>query len=89
VAELPNDTYLISVATGTINAVVHEGAAMLDGFLGQVQSQLCTAQVVHSDETGPRVNARLAWVHAVSTKTLTLYHLDERRGVTAVVSQTK
>jgi hypothetical protein len=60
VAELPNDTYDTSVATGTINAVVHEGAAMLDGFLGQVQAQLRTAQVVHADETGPRVNARLA-----------------------------
>lgn len=84
VAELLCDTYDASVSTGAIVAMVHEGAAMLDGFLGEVQTQLRTSSVVHADETGLRVNARLAWVHAVSTKALTLYHLDERRGVTAM-----
>lgn len=39
---------------------------------------------MHADETGLRVNARLAWVHAVSTTDLTLYHLDEGRGSTAM-----
>jgi transposase len=82
VAELLNDTYDASVATGTINAVVHEGAAMLDGFLSHVRAQLRTSSIVHADETGLRVNARLAWVHAVPTKALTLDHLDERRGLT-------
>ncbi len=84
VAELLHDTYDASVSTGAIVAMVAEGAAMLDGFLGEVQAQLRTAQVVHADETGLRVNALLAWVHAVSTTDLTLYHLDKRRGVTAM-----
>ena len=84
VAELLADTYAGSVSTGTIVAMVAEGAAMLDGFLGEVQAQLRTAQVVHADETGLTVNALLAWVHAVSTTDLTLYHLDKRRGVTAM-----
>ena len=83
-AELLHDTYDASVSTGAIVAMVAEGAAMLDGFLGEVQAQLRTAQVVHADETGLRVNALLAWVHAVSTTDLTLYHLDTRRGVTAM-----
>jgi len=84
VGELLADTYAASVSTGAIVAMVHEGAAMLDGFLGEVQAQLRRAKVVHADETGLRVNALLAWVHAVSTTDLTLYHLDTRRGVTAM-----
>ncbi len=51
---------------------------MLDGSLGEVQTQLRTAAVVHADETGLRVNARLARMHVVSTKELTPYHLDTR-----------
>ena len=58
---------------------------MLDGFLAQVQGPpVAPLQVVHADETGLRVNARLAWVHAASTTELTLYHLDSRRGTTAM-----
>ncbi len=84
VAELLRDTYGASVSTGAIVAMVAEGAAKLDGFLGEVRAQLRAAQVVHADETGLRVNALLAWVHAVSTTDLTLYHLDTRRGTTAM-----
>jgi hypothetical protein len=84
VAELLADTYAAPVSTGAIVAMVAEGAAMLDGFLSEVQAQLRTAKVVHADETGLRVNALLAWVHALSTTDLTLYHLDKRRGTTAM-----
>jgi transposase len=84
VAELLHDTYAASVSTGAIVAMVAEGAGLLDGFLSEVQTQLRTSSVVHADETGLRVNARLAWVHAVSTTDLTLYHLDTRRGTTAM-----
>lgn len=84
VAELLCDTYDASVSTGAIVAMVQEGAAMLGGFLGEVQAQLRTQEVVHADETGLRVNALLAWVHAVSTTDLTLYHLDKRRGSVAM-----
>ena len=84
VGELLADTYGASVSSGAIVAMVAEGAAMLDGFLDEVRAQLRTAKVVHADETGLRVNALLAWVHAVSTTDLTLYHLDKRRGTTAM-----
>ena len=84
VAELLRDTYGAPVATGTIVAMVKEGAAMLEEFLARVKDLLIAADVAHADETGLRVEAHLQWVHAVSTTDLTLYHLDAERGTGAM-----
>ena len=84
VAELLVDTYGAPVSTGVIVAMVKEGADMLEEFLSQVRGLLCSSPVVHADETGLRVEALLAWVHAASTTDLTLYHLDRRRGTKAM-----
>lgn len=84
VAELLRDTYAAAVSTGTIVAMVEEGAAMLDEFLAHITTRLQDSNVVHADETGLRVNAALAWVHSVSTTALTLYHLDPKRGTAAM-----
>jgi hypothetical protein len=64
--------------------MVQEGAAMLGGFLAEVKDLLKASDIVHADESGLRVAAGLRWVHAVSSADLTLYHLDERRGTTAM-----
>lgn len=84
VAELLRDAYAAPVSTGTIVAIVQEGAAMLEQFLTQVTGLLRRSGVVHADETGLRVEALLRWVHSVSTTELTLYHLDHKRGTTAM-----
>ena len=84
VAELLRDTYGAPVATGTIVAMVKEGAAMLEEFLARVKELLIASDVAHADETGLRVEAHLQWVHAVSTTDLTLYHLDTERGTEAM-----
>ena len=84
VAELLSDGYAIAVATGTIVAMVKEGANRLDTFLATLKDQLAEADVVHADETGLRVEASLYWVHSASNATLTLYHLDKKRGTDAM-----
>ena len=84
VAELMRDAYSIPVSAGTIVAMVKEGAVMLDGFLASVRDQLGAADVAHADETGLRVESSLHWVHSVSTRLLTLYHLDKKRGTKAM-----
>jgi transposase len=84
VAELLRDSYGIPVATGTIVAMVKEGATRLEGFLSGVRDQLGDAPVVHADETGLRVEASLYWVHSASNAELTLYHLDKLRGTRAM-----
>ena len=86
VAELLADTYGAPVSTGTIISMVREGAAMLEGFLAQVKDLLIGSEVVHADETGLRVQARLRWVHSASSPDLTLYHLDAKRGTAAMAA---
>lgn len=84
VAELLRDTYGAPVSTGTIVSMVEEGAAMLEAFLARIKDLLAGSEVVHADETGLRVEAVLKWVHSASTSELTLYHLDSKRGTTAM-----
>ena len=84
VAELIRDAYAIPVSTGTIVAMVQQGAGMLEEFLASLRDTLAGADVVHADETGLRVEASLHWVHSASTTLLTLYHLDKRRGTVAI-----
>jgi transposase len=84
VAELLRETYGAPVSAGTIIAMVQEGAVMLGGFLDEVKDLLKDSDVVHADESGLRVAAHLHWVHTVSSNELTLYHLDERRGLSAM-----
>src|SRR5664280_3002454 len=63
VAELMSDGYGIPVSTGTIVAMVQEGATRLDAFLASLRDQLAGADVVHADETGLRVEASLYTRH--------------------------
>ncbi len=84
VAELLADTYQIPVSTGTIIAIVRDGAGMLDEWLTSITADLAAADVVHVDETGLRVDASLFWVHSASNPHATMYHLDRRRGTTAI-----
>lgn len=84
VAELLRDSYGAPVSTGTIVAMVEEGAAMLEAFLARIKDLLVGSEVVHADETGLRVEALLKWVHSASTSELTLYHLDDKRGTIAM-----
>ena len=72
------------VSTGWLASLLPIAAEGLDGFLAIAREQLTAAEVAHFDETGGRVAARLHWIHVAATDRWTLYHLDQRRGKTAM-----
>ena len=84
VAELLRDSYGAAVSTGTIVAMVEDGAVMLEAFLARIKDFLIGSEVVHADETGLRVEAVLKWVHSASTNEFALYHLDDKRWIVAM-----
>ncbi len=72
------------VSVATVAAMVEQAAAGLGSFTETVRGQLAAAEVVHFDETGLRVDGRLAWVHSASTASLSLFTAHARRGVQAM-----
>jgi transposase len=83
-AQLLADVLAAPVATGTLAAVVAEGARGLDGFAQVVREGLAAAPVAHFDETGARVAGRLHWVHSASTSLLSLFTVHAKRGKVAM-----
>lgn len=59
-------------------------AELLESFLEATCVALRHAPVVHFDETGARVEGRLAWVHVACTNTLTLLYLAPGRSVESI-----
>jgi len=83
-AQLLADVLGTPVSTGTLAAVLAEGAAGLAGFVQVVGERLAAAEVAHFDETGARVAGRLHWVHSASTSLLSLFTVHAKRGKVAM-----
>jgi len=83
-AECLQEAFGAAVSTGWLASLLPTAAARLDGFLAIAREQLAAAQVAHFDETGGRVAGRLHWIHVACTDTWTLFHLDAKRGKTAM-----
>jgi transposase len=74
----------IPLSPGTVAAMVKRAAAGLADFTGQVLERLAGAEVVHFDETGFRVAARLHWVHVATSQAWTLIICHARRGLEGI-----
>lgn len=83
-AELLADLLGAAVSEGTLASWYAAAAARLEEFDQALGDRLSQADVIGADETGIRVEGRLAWVHAARTEALTRYTVSARRGVEAM-----
>ena len=70
----------IPCSSEMVAALTARAAGRLDGFLEQVHEQIAASDVAGFDETGFRVEGRLAWVHCARTGRYTLLMVHAKRG---------
>jgi transposase len=61
-----------------------ECAQQLQPIEEQLREAVRAAEVVHFDETGVRIEGKLAWLHSASTADTTYYRVHARRGTQAI-----
>ena len=79
-----SELFGIPLSSGTVAALTARAAGRLDGFLEQVRQGITASDVAGFDETGFRVEGRLAWVHCARTGKYTLLMVHPRRGRQAI-----
>jgi transposase len=83
-AEAMRDLFGCWLSAGTVANIVRECS---DGLLEtelKIKKGLRRSHVIHADETGLRVEGKLAYVHVASNARLTHYGSDARRGKAAI-----
>jgi transposase len=85
VSETFEDCYGHRLSEGTIVENCQEAAQRIASVNQAVKEYLTEmAQVVHFDETGLRIDAKLHWLHVASTSRLTYYEVHAKRGQEAM-----
>jgi hypothetical protein len=79
-----SEPFGIPCSSGTVAALTARAAGRLDGFLEQVRQGITASDVAGFDETGFRVEGRLAWVHCARTAQYTLLMVHPKRGTKAM-----
>ena len=75
------------VSEGTLYTVREQCFEQLAPVEAQIKAAIASADVVHCDETGLRVNGKLWWLHVASTAQLTYYFVHPKRGREAINEQ--
>ncbi|WJK41331.1 IS66 family transposase [Solwaraspora sp. WMMA2056] len=84
-ADAIRDLFGLPVAPATITAwVTRTALGVIDTVLPVIRDRVRHAPVAHFDETGIRVDGRLAWPHSASTPTDVLLTVHRRRGTAAM-----
>ncbi len=80
IAEMIEDLTSHKMGKGTIYNFLSTHHEKLEIFENEIKPILLKEDVLHSDETGINVNAKLNWIHVSSSKNATFYMLHEKRG---------
>lgn len=84
VTELCSDLFGFSISPGTIVNLTHNLAEKLEVFEDNLLQCLKSEAVIHTDETGVRVEGKTNWLHVTCTPYLTYYSLQRKRGREAI-----
>jgi transposase len=83
-SEAMRDLFGCQLSPGTVANIVRECAEALVTIELKIKQKLRRSPVIHSDETGLRINKRLGYVHVASTAHLTHYAAAAHRVHTAM-----
>jgi transposase len=83
-AQLCEDLFAQPLSAATLAAANERGYEKLEAFEQALINQVPQAEVVHFDESGLRVEAKLHWLHVASTTELTFYGVHSKRGTEAM-----
>jgi len=86
IAQYIQDHHGIEVSEGTIDSMLNKTYTSLESHEVALREALMAASVVHSDETGVRVEGKLHWEHTVSSGPLTLLVIHKKRGGEAITT---
>ena len=78
--ELMHDAFGLSVSQASVLAFCQQAAQTLEPTVAAIGLAVQGAPVVHADETGIRLQGRLAWLHCAVTASLTWLGQHARRG---------
>lgn len=78
--ECLRDLLGVAVSEGTLYNVRAQCNELIAPNDAEIKQAIETAEVVHFDETGFRVNQRLWWLHVAATDGLTYYFVHPKRG---------
>jgi transposase len=78
------DLFNVHLSQGTLANIVKSVGTQAATATTMIREALINAKVLHSDETGCRLNGKRHWLHVASTSELTFYHFDAKRGFEAM-----
>ena len=78
------ELFCVPLSSGTVAGITARAAGRLGGFLEHARGQIAGSEVAGFDETGFRVEGRLAWVHCARTGKYTLLTVHAKRGTEAM-----
>lgn len=84
ISETIHDLTSHTMSVGTIYNFLDTHYDKLENFENKLKQSLLQEDILHSDETGVNVRAKLHWIHVVSSSVMTYYMLHQKRGRVAI-----
>ena len=84
IAETIEDLTSHKMSVGTIYNFLNTHYDKLEAFETTLKQSLIKETVLHSDETGINIKAKLHWIHVASSSVMTYYMLHQKRGRVAI-----